>query len=172
MRTLIFVYTHDLIQKAVKLETSLLAERRDVVAKEGEVVSNFETLVMDEEYDILFRRLFLQAHAEFLSKIPARYLRETPTDLLPMFREFPDFRRDRDFNLFLAVSDDFPMQYKKSIDIKIEQFLIDYICWRWFETKLPRESATYFARIDKTADEVKDLLSASVKPIKRVASFP
>ncbi|MDR2684256.1 MAG: hypothetical protein LBB53_02595, partial [Prevotellaceae bacterium] len=150
----IFIYTHDLIQKAVKLETSLLAERRSEQTKDGTVVNLFDELVMDEEYDVMFRRLFLEAHAELLSSMPSCFIKNTPTDLRPVFREFPDFRRDRDFVLWLEVSDAYPQQYKKSIDIKIELFLIDYICYRWLETKSPNDSAVYLLRLEKTKNEI------------------
>lgn len=163
-----FIYTHDLIQKGVKLETSYLAENR----KRQESGDMIEELIMDEQHDILFRRLFNQAHAEVISKLSVTYLSGTPTDLEPVFREFPDFRQDRDFSLFLNMHADFPMQYKKSIEIKIEQYLIDFICYRWLETKSPTDAASYFQRLKPTLDEIKLLLIRKLNPPKLRPSFP
>lgn len=177
---LFFIYTKDLIQRAVKMETSLLAERRPSPTQSQppsgspltEVEMYNDTLVMDEEYEELFRRLFFQAHAEVILHIPSNYLTDTPTDLAPVFREFPDFRQDRDFALWLRMHDDFPVQYKKSIDIKIEQLLIDYICYRWFETKSPQDAMTYYSRLEPTADEIKRLLVRKEGPMRRLPSLP
>jgi hypothetical protein len=169
---LFFIYTHDEIQKAVKLETSLLAERRKKQAPDGSETIMFDELVMDEEYDILFRRLFLDGHAEVVMRIPSRYLADTPTDLQSVFTEYPDFRQDRDFGLWLSMHEGFPMQYRKSIDIKLQQFLIDYICYRWLETKSPEDAATYFSRLDKTIEDVQRMLIRTTTPIRRLPSFP
>ena len=153
---LFFLYTHDNIQKLVKQETSYIAERRasptlnqgeNFGSQAGELYNDL--LVMDEEYDILFKRLFDEAHAEIVFNISSRHLAETPTDLEPVFREFPDFSQDRDFPLWLDVDGSFPMQYKKSIDIKIQQFIVDYICWRWLETKSPADAAFFHSAKDR-----------------------
>ncbi len=114
--------------KLVKQETSYLAERRTKEQPGGGVVMMYDELVMDEEYDILFRRLFLEAHAEILLRISSNYLANTPTDIDPIYTEFPDFNQDRDFSLWLNLHSDFPAQYRKSIDIKLQQFIVDYIC--------------------------------------------
>ena len=170
-----FKYTHDRIQKGVKLETSLLADRRDQMTKDGTVISNFDQLVMDEAYDILFRRLFFEAHAEIISGIPSHFVAETPTDITAMRVdnfESADYNTDRDFNLWLKVSDDFVRQTKKAIDIMIEQYIIDYICWRWFETKLPQDAVNYYNRLENTLNKIKLQLNRRIKPIRRVMSFP
>ena len=169
---LFFIYTHDLIQEAVKMETSLLAERRKETTEDGKEKSRFMELVMDEEYDVLFRRLFLQAHADLMTKIPGKYLAETPTDLRPVFREFPDFHSDRDFCLWLNMQESFVKNYRKSVDVLIEQFLIDYICWRWFETKLPKEAMTYFERMENTKIKILDMLGKRSGDLRRLPSFP
>lgn len=179
MKVLFFYYTHDNIQKLVKQETSYLAERRsDTPLKQGD---NFgsqsgelfnDLLVMDEEYDVLFRRLFDEAHAEIILRIPSKYLAPTPTDLTPTLHEFPDFSKDRDFSLWLTMHCDFPMQYKKSIDIKLQQFIVDYICYRWLENKSPRDASGYFGRLEKTMDDINRLMMRKVKPLKRLPSFP
>ncbi len=169
---LFFIYTHDKIQKGVKLETSLLAERRFETDKNGNKKSLFEMLVMDEEYDILFKRLFNQAHADVILAIPNAYLRETPTDMQELYSEFPDFSVDRDFSLWLNMSDSFTLQNKKSIDIKIEEYLIADIVYRWLETKSPNDAKAYLVRREKCAEDIRKLLSKRNRSIRRLPSFP
>jgi len=172
MKLLYFIFTHDLIQKAVKLETSLLAERRKREMTTGQSEELLDELVMDEEYEILFKRLFSEAHAEVMLRIPAHCVADTPTDLNPLYNEFPDFRQDRDFVLFLNMIDDFPYNYTKSIDIKLQQFLIDYVCYRWLETKSPTDAGTYFSRLDKTQKDILTFINRKKTPMKRWPSFP
>lgn len=164
----ILIYTHDRIQKGVKEETSYLAMRR----KDETGAEMLTELVMDEQYETLFKRLFNDAHAEVMLRIPASYLTGTPTDLNPIYTEFPDFRQDRDFCLYLKMHNDFPQQYLKSVDIKILQFLIDYVCYRWLETKSPNDSQTYFGRLAKTQQDILRLISRTGTPMRRLPSFP
>lgn len=167
-----FIFTHDNIQKGVKLETSLLAVRHREQSPKGEEVSRYEELVMDEGYDVLFKRLFEQAHAEVIATIPSQYIAHTHTDLTPVVREFADFSKDRDFVLWVDMPEEFPMQYRKSIDIKVEQFMIDYICWRWFETKLPQEAISYYGRLESTKEEIQRMLNKRKGGVRRMPSFP
>jgi len=164
------VHTKDNIQQGVKQETSHLAERRFKETSNG-TQDMFNELVMDEAHDIAFKRYFNQAHAEIMKYIPPEYLHGTPTDLTPVLREFPDFRQDRDFNLWLIAPIGFLPNYRKSIDIKIEQFLIDYICYRWLETKSPNDAMAYFARLEKTMRDVLSFLRRSIKPVRRIPSW-
>lgn len=159
---IILLYTHDNIQKLVKAETSYVAERTD----------DFDMYVMDEEYDIQFKRLFEEAHSDVITHIASKYLKDTPTDLEPAYREFPDFSQDRDFILWLDMPDTFTPQYRKSIDTKIQQYIVDYICCRWFETKLPQISASYFRRLAPTIEDVQRMMSRTVVPFRRLPSFP
>jgi hypothetical protein len=156
----------------VKLETSLLAERRRRETKDGEIIEMFDELVMDEEYDVLLRRYFREGHAEVITRISSNYLIDTPTDIGPLLREFPDFSRDRDFALWLRMHDDFPKQYKLSIQVKIEQFLIDFTCFRWLETKSPEDAATYQSRLEPLIDDMQSLLIRKRCPLRRLPSFP
>ena len=167
-----FIFSRDAIQKGVKLETSLLAERRFRELKTGELQELFQELVMDEEYDVLFKRLFDQARAEIVQNISSNYLTEMPTDMGEIYREFPDFQQDRDVALYLKMHCDFPLQYKKSIDVKIEQFLIDYICWRWLETKSPDDAVFFFSRLETLLYDIRRLLIRKSTPMRRLPSFP
>ena len=170
MKTIFFLFTHDAIQNAVKEETSLLAERRPDSADPTALYN--DQLVMDEEYDTLFRRLFQDSHAEIITHISSNYLADTPTDIDAIFSEFPDFSEERDFALWLTMHDDFPSQYIKSTGIKLKQFVIDYICWRWLETKAPNEAVSYYNRTQYVMKDVKELLIRKINPIRRYPSFP
>jgi len=165
--TIYFIFTHDQIQKAVKMETSLLAIRRKQQNAAGETEDMLKELVMDEQYEPMFKRLFFQAHAEVISKISVNYLMDTPTDFTSN-----DYKAERDFVLFLNMHCDFPLQYKPSIEIKLEQYLIDYICYRWLETKSPNDAATYASRLQPTIQEIQVLLIRKTQPLKRRPSFP
>ncbi len=169
---LFFVFTHDTIQKGVKLETSLLAERRFEVNKNGDKRSLFDTLVMDEEYEILFKRLFNQAHSEIVLSIPSDYIRNTPTDMQELYSEFPDFSVDKDFSLWLNMPSSFPLQYKKSIQTKIEEYLIANICYLWFQTKSPNDAKVYLMNKEKCEVDIRRLLNKRSKPMRRKPSFP
>jgi hypothetical protein len=164
--------TGDNIQKQVEMETSLLAERRRREFKDGTSEELLDELVMDEEYEILFKRLFNEGGAEVVKGISSNYLVGTPTDMEAVWREFPDFSQDRDFYLWLNMHDDFVLQYKKSIQVKLQQFLIDYVCWRWLETKSPDDAKTYLARLGVTMGDIQKLLIRKERPLRRLPSFP
>lgn len=174
-----FIYTYDNIQMLVHQETSYLAKRRsspdlnqgeNFGAQSGELFNDL--LVMDTEHDVLFRRLFLEAQAEISLRISSNYFKDLPTDFKPSDNGHPDFKSADDFLLLLRMHDDFAMEYKKSIDIKIKQFIIDYICWRWLETKSPRDSQSYLARFEKTIEDIKSLLIRKLRGLRRLPSFP
>lgn len=167
-----FIFTHDLIQKGVKMETSYLAVRRKQQTASGEMTEMLNELVMDEDHQILFKRLFLQAQSDIISNISVNYLADTPTNLNSLNSNFSDFRDDRDFALFLNMHNDFPLQYKRSIAVKLEQYLIDSVCYRWLETKSPDDAQTYQERLDPTLKEIKILLVRKTIPMKRLPSFP
>lgn len=154
-----FVHSHDTIQRYVHQETSYLAKRRFRENTQGEAIEMMDELVMDSEHDYLFRRLFQEAKSEIIFVIKPAFIADTPTDLKSVFAEYPDYRRDRDFALYLDVPNTFPVQYHKSIDTKIQQYLIDYILWRWLETKAPEEAATFKARLEKLVLEINNLLN-------------
>lgn len=160
---LTYLFTHDLIQQDVKQETSLIAERRFAVNKKtGEETPLYEQLVMDEEYDYLFRRLFNEAQAAVISVIPSRCLKDTPTDLKPLLehREYDD---NKDWLLVLRAPERFAPQYRKALDSEIEGLLVDLICFRWLETKSPEDAQGYFVRSEQRKEAIKKILSKGYK---------
>jgi hypothetical protein len=159
----IFINTHDDIFKAVKRESSYLAERRDT--KEGEPL--FDQLVYDEEYLIQFREHFLEARAKAIEYTLA-YSKTIEAD--NSLFETQDFDMEKDFVLYLELSDNHVIQLMQPILIKIKEFLVAYIMYRWLETKAP-EAEIYFQRSEKAIKDVKSYLEKRIKPYRRKGSW-
>lgn len=170
--TVFYIITGDTLSKAVKLETSLLAMRRKKQQPDGSLREMLDELVLDEDNAILFKRLMNEAHADIITNISSNMLADTPTDMEPVLTEFPDFRQDMDTILYLNMHNDWPMQYKKSVDIKIRQYMIDYICWRWLETKSQEDAVTYQSRLYDTLESIRHLLVRKTGGLRIYPSWP
>jgi len=164
MKPVTFIYSHDNIFQGVKQEASHLAIRK--ADKDGN--SLFEQMVFDEAYLPKFRELFFDAQAEVTPALSA-YMKEIPVE--PEYFETQDFSKNRDYTFSLIMPDDFNFHLVKPVDIKIRQFLISYIMYRWLETKLPGDAATFFERAGKVLTEVKALLSVRVGRIRRWTGY-
>ncbi|MDR1274680.1 MAG: hypothetical protein LBK12_09045 [Odoribacteraceae bacterium] len=92
-----FVFRADEVARAVEAETAYAGERTRDDA--GRVMT--DELVMDEEYGVLFRRLFLEARARVLQVAGSR-ARVTG---FPRF-DAADFDEERDFCFCLEEMDD------------------------------------------------------------------
>ena len=160
MKPLVFMFSHDNIFAGVKQETSLLAERKF----DEDNNSLFEELVFDEEYLIKFRELFFDAQAEVTPALSA-YMRDIPVE--GGYFEEQDFSSDRDYIFNLLMPDDWNFHLVKPVDIKIRQFLIAYIVYRWLETKLPQEALIYQQRAKDVLQDAKVLLDKRTRPIRR-----
>jgi hypothetical protein len=164
MGVLSFVFSHDSIFSSVKQETSLFAERR--FSEDGETL--FEQLVFDEEYLIKFRELFFDAQAE-MTPILSTYMRDVPVDYECF--ETQDFSNDRDYIFNLLMPWDWNYHLQKPLDIKIKEFLVAYICYRWFETKIPETAVVYLQRADALLEDIKNLLDRRTGPVRRAHGF-
>ena len=160
MRPLIFIYSHDAIFLAVNQESSYLAERRFDDTGEG----LFEQLVFDEEYLVKFRELFLDAQSEVTPALSA-YLKEVPVE--PEYFEMQDFSPDLDYTFTLLMPDDWNFHLFKPVDIKIKQYLVAYIMYRWLETKLPEEAVVYLERATRLLEEIRSLLEKRTRVRRR-----
>jgi len=160
MKPISFVFAHDIIFAGVKQESSLLAERR--FKDTGETL--FDELVFDEEYLIKFRELFFDAQVEVTAVLSA-YMREVPTDA-EVFEE-KDFFENRDYAFVLMMPDSFNSHITRPLNIKIREYLIAYIMYRWLETKLPQEAAIYQSRAMAVLDKVQELSNIQDRPIRR-----
>ena len=164
MKPLSLIYTHDNIFNGVKMESSLLAERR----ADTQGNSMFDQLVFDEEYLILFRQLFFDAQSELIPTLSA-YIKAMPDE--PGYFETQDFAHNRDCILTLLMPDSFMHEMGKVTDIKIKQFIISYIMYRWLETKLTDEAAIYLNRSHACLSDIKGLLEKRTKPVRRKARW-
>ncbi|MDR1526222.1 MAG: hypothetical protein LBS46_00950 [Dysgonamonadaceae bacterium] len=160
MKPIEFIFSHDEIFQAVKLESSLFAIRQ--ANKEEE--SLFEQLVFDEEYLILFRQLFFEAQAE-VTVIVSGYLKPIPKE--PEYFETQDFSADRDYTLTLAMHDNWNFHLSRPVDIKIKEFIVAYILYRWLETKIPLTAAVYRDRSFSVLADVRILLEKRLVPVRR-----
>jgi hypothetical protein len=142
---LTIIQTHDEILKGVKQESSLLAKRRT----DQQGTPTFDELVFDEEYLILFRDLFFDARSNVESACSAYFMVEDN----PTF-ESQNFDSEKDFVLQLEIKD-FLQQMANNISMKMKYYLIAYIMYRWLETKLPQEAATYYARAETHLQDMK-----------------
>lgn len=160
MKLISFLFSHDDIFAGVKQESSLLSERR--FDAQGNTL--FDELVFDEEYLILFRRLFFEAQANLIPAVSA-YLKYNSFD--DGFFETRDFTEDRDLSLHLLMPADYFDAYTTAVDIKIKEYLIAYIMYRWLETKMPQEAATFFQRSAACLNDVKNNLEKRLNPVRR-----
>jgi hypothetical protein len=142
------------------MEASLFAVRQ--YGKQGE--SLFDVLVFDEAYVPKFRELFFDGQAEIISALSG-YMKDVPQG--SAFFETQDFSKDRDFRFELSMSDDFNLHLAKAVDIKIKEFLVSYILYRWLETKMPEYAAIYLERLTKVKGEIKKMLEAKTRPLRR-----
>ena len=157
----VYIHTHDDIQKTVKRETSLIAVRRQ--DKEGN--SLLDELVMDEAYEIAFRDYFLDARANVTMACSA-YIREfEDTD----FFENDNFYQDKDFVIHLDIPN-FITALNDSISTKMHMYLSLYIMYLWMETKLPEEAQIYLQRANVYLGDMKRLLemrgARTIKPTR------
>ena len=159
MNPLIFIYSHDAVFASVKRESSYLAKRK--LDPEGE--SLFEQIVFDEEYPGLFRELFFDAQAEVTPALSA-YMKDVPVEA--DYFETQDFSKDRDYVFYLAMPDDWNFHLVKPVETKVREFLTAYIMYRWLETKMPQEAATYLQRATSVLDDAKILLEKRTRPIR------
>ena len=139
------VQTHDEIFKGVKQESSLLAERRT----DQQGTPTFEELVFDEEYLILFRDLFFDARSNVESACSAYFYTQDNAVF-----ESQNFEAEKDFVLQLEIKD-FLQQMANNVGMKMKAYLVAYIVYRWLETKLPQEAATYYARAETHLQDMK-----------------
>ena len=130
-----YIFSHDSIAEAVKQESSLHAVRKQT--EEGDNL--FEELVFDEEYYRKLRELFFDAQAEVMDRFSPYMQYETESESATIFEE-ADFTKDIDFTFTLLMPCRYNMQYNKQVSIKVREFIIAYIMYRWLETKVPEEA--------------------------------
>lgn len=157
---LTFVFSGEDIFRSVKQEASLFARNQYDV--QGNPL--FEQYVFDEAYDILFKKLFFEAQAEVLSAVSA-YFKGIPQE--PEIFEPQNFDKEKDFIFQLSMPGSFMEAMAKPADIKIKQFLVDYILYLWLRTKSQPHAGVYLAQSAETLAQVKALLERRMRPQRR-----
>lgn len=160
MPILTFIYSGEDIFRSVKQEASLFAERQ--FDKDGN--SLFNSFVFDEEYDILFKKLFFEAQAEVLSAVSA-YFKGIPEDA--EYFETQNFDKEKDLLIQLLMPDDFMIAMTKPVDIKIKQFIVDYILFLWLRTKSYNDANIYLQQANDSLGDVKSYLERRIRPLRR-----
>lgn len=145
---LTIIQTHDEIFKGVKQESSLLAAR----LSEAPGTPTFENIVFDEERLILFRDLFFDGRSNVESACSAYFMVQDDT-----YFDSQNFDSQKDFILQLEITD-FLQQMANNVNMKMKYYLIAYVMYRWLETKLPNEAATYYARAETHLQDMKRYL--------------
>ena len=153
---LTLIQTHDDIFKGVKMESSYLAERK----VDGQGSPTFEDFVFDEEYLILFRSLFFDARANVTSATVA-YVKGMAPDAF--YFDGQNFDTEKDFVLQLTMPDNFVQQMNNSVNIKMKEYLVCFIMYRWLETK-SNEATTYLQRAEICLQDMKRYLEMRTTP--------
>ena len=150
----IFKHTKESIQQAVKRETAYIAERSE----------NFEVIVYDEEYEEQFRDHFLDARANIIEATLA-YQKNIPDD--DTFFDSTDFTDEDDFTLTLSLPDTIIKQVFKPMTVKMREYLVSYIVYRWLETKIPDMARLYLSRSEEYLSSVKRYCEMRSTPVTR-----
>lgn len=159
-KILTFVWSHESVFESTKQESSILGMRK----RDSDGKDLFEELVLDEAYPIKFRELFMEARAEVSDALSA-FTRNIPNDM-GYFDEY-DHSQHRDFKLWLEVSDDWNDNLTTSVDVKLREYIVAYIMYRWLEMKLPQEAMMYHERATSVLARTKGLLNRPTTVIRR-----
>ena len=163
---LTYIFKKGFIKEAVNQETSYIAERQPSMEvpqfKDG-TINLFEQLfVFDEHQQTLFDRYFVEAYAQLMLVIPAGYMY---SDLVEPEPPGDDLISELEIN-------DFPKQFVSPLYVKMRQYIIEHIIWRWLDGKLPAIAKTFFDRLEVTRKDISDLLSKRTRSMRRYPSFP
>jgi hypothetical protein len=134
------------MQERVLEESSHFAARqRD---REGNVL--FEEFVFDEGYETKFRSYFYSAQGELTEYLSA-YLKFMPTasELIET-----DKAGREDWVMQLLMPCAFNEALAGPVGFKIEDFVENYIMYRWLETKSPEAATVYMATSNKLKSEI------------------
>jgi len=156
---LTFIQTKDDIQKAVKQDTSYLGVR----TRDGNGDVMFEQVVYDEDYEIQFKRFFLDAQVQIIEACSA-YLKGIPAGV--SYTDNQNFDEDKDFIIQLAMPDDFLSHNRKVIDIRMRRYMIAHIMYSWLKDKLPQAAAVYENELSPLINGIKSALNTRLTPVR------
>ena len=152
--TQIFLHTSSSIQSAVNRETSYIAERSE----------SFENIVYDEEYFQQFRDHFLEARANIIEATLA-YSKNVEMD--DTYFDITNFDDEKDFAITLEFPDDHIKQTHQPMLVKMREYLISYIVYRWLENKIPEIAAVYLNKAEGALSGIKSLCEKRISPLRR-----
>jgi hypothetical protein len=132
-------------QRTLEESSHYAARQRD---KDGK--SLFEEFVLDEGYETKFRSYFYSAQGELTEYLSA-YLKN-----MPVVPELIDTGKagKEDWVIQLPMPLTFNEALARPVGFKIEDFVENYIMYRWLETKSPEAAATYMITSDKLKSEI------------------
>lgn len=150
----VLTYSAEDCQKAVKMESSYIAERAD----EGQ----FDKIVFDEEYETLFADLFLDARSRVMSSL-VRYVIDTSFITAADYLEDANYDMETNFALFLNIPDSWTSAMSLSLFSEIKSFIVSYIMYRWLESKDPSKASVFMQRADSHEINFKRIAEYRVK---------
>lgn len=160
---MITIYIHitaQEIQQRAEQETAEIGKRR--LDQQGN--SLLEQLIMDSEYQLLFRNYFREACVQALDKCQAY----TKHRLSPTGEDDNDTtRKDEDFFATLRLPDTFSIPAANLIDRDIYNHLLACVLYRWFEFKLPQEAQIFRERSKENLRLLASHLEARTRPFCR-----
>lgn len=163
---IIHLFKKRYIKEAVVQETSYIAERQTSLElpqhKDGRNNLFEQLFIFDDHQQTLFDRYFIEAKAQMMMLIPPAYMIEVepPTDY-----------EAGDEIIGLEIIN-YPNNFVDSLKVKMQQYIIDYIIWRWLETKLPQLSRTFYDRLQTSQRDISSLLTKRTREMRRYPSFP
>jgi hypothetical protein len=151
------------MQQRVVEESSHFALRQ----RDGEGGSLFDGFVLDEGYETKFRSYFYAAQGE-LTEYLAAYLAPASDEL-----ELIETGKvgDEDWVVQLCMPRAFNDALAKPVGLKIEDFVENYILYRWLETKQQEAAAVYMAAADKLKREINADLNKRSGGIERPGGY-
>jgi hypothetical protein len=152
-----FIHTRDDIFRAVKQDTSYLAER----TKDSAGTSMFEDIVYDEEYEVQFKRYFLEAQADILELLSA-YTKSIP--VAATYTDFQNFDENNDFLISISMPETYNTAQNRVVDVRIRQYFVSHVIKNWLKDKLPAISAMYSDEIVAISSSIRKSLEARTAP--------
>jgi hypothetical protein len=158
------------MQQRVVDESSHFALRQH--SREGAPL--FEAFTLDEGYETRFRSYFYAAQGELTAYMSAYLMLPSPETIELVetgeASDAPDISEE-DWIIRLRMPRAFDGRLAKPAGFKIEDFVENFIMYRWLETKAPEAAAVYGATADKLKTEINADLNKRLGGIVRPGCY-
>lgn len=144
----------------VQHESVEIAKRR--TNQQGQTL--YSQLVMDSDHTLLFRNYFQEARTNILTKYTA-YTKYHPTTNGEDTDNITG--KDEDFFVTLILPFTFPPHSVPILHNITYEYLITWVLYRWFETKLPNEALLLRQRAELKLNEITSILEHRTHPSRR-----